>query len=128
MANAAAILILLIASAAAASASTQTTTMFKDEKCKREFQEMTQWQCVMWIASEPFGDAIAPNRRYLPEEHLFSCCEHLKSLSSDCRCDAVWEMMMEYTGYGDIACALGEQCGLECSLTCPGYRRGPALA
>ncbi|XP_042041215.1 2S sulfur-rich seed storage protein 1-like [Salvia splendens] len=127
MANAAAILLLLLIASAAAHT---TTTMYKDEKCKREIKEMPQWQCVMWIASEPFGDAIAaPNRRYQPEEHLFSCCQHLNSLSSQCRCDAVWEMMMEITGYGDIACALAEQCGLKCSLTCPGSgHRGPALA
>ncbi|KAG6387114.1 hypothetical protein SASPL_152299 [Salvia splendens] len=65
--------------------------MFTDDKCKREFKEMPQWQCVMWISSEPLGDAIAPNLRYPPEEHLFSCC------------DAVWEMMMEFTGSGSSA-------------------------
>ncbi|KAG6390109.1 hypothetical protein SASPL_151591 [Salvia splendens] len=89
-----AVLILLFATAAVASAYS-----YRGDECEREVeQQMPMTSCMKWAESKmrrgPYADAY-DRRRGGEEEHLEKCCAELRRVSSECRCGAVKEMMME---------------------------------
>ncbi|XP_057793312.1 2S seed storage protein 1-like [Salvia miltiorrhiza] len=70
----------------------------RGEQCEREVEEqMPMRRCMMWAESKMRRgeDAFLRSGRRYGEEHLEECCEELRQVSSECRCQAVKEMMME---------------------------------
>ncbi|KAL1531542.1 2S seed storage protein 1-like [Salvia divinorum] len=117
------ILILLIAAVATASA-------YRGDECEREVeQHMPMRSCMRWAESKmrdgPYADAFLRNdrRRGGEEEHLEECCSELRRLSSECRCGAVKEMMMEMPQQVEMQrmmCSLPTMCRMS-PCSCPRF-------
>ncbi|KAK6149334.1 hypothetical protein DH2020_016859 [Rehmannia glutinosa] len=102
----AAIFAALIALATASTYTTVVTTTVVDEEnpqqCQREIQQMRMTHCMQYMQTRSSGSQYEPsflrsavaNPRY-QEEHLQECCDELKSVSSDCRGDAVRHLIKE---------------------------------
>ncbi|KAG6391879.1 hypothetical protein SASPL_149643 [Salvia splendens] len=117
-----AVLILLIATAAVASAYT-----YRGDECEREVeQHMPMSSCMRWAESKmrrgPYADAY-DRRRGGEEEHLEECCSELRRVSSQCRCGAVKEMMMEMPQQVEMQrmmCSLPTMCRMS-PCACPRF-------
>ncbi|XP_057777557.1 2S sulfur-rich seed storage protein 1-like [Salvia miltiorrhiza] len=121
-------LILLLVAVGSASAYSYRP---RGEQCEREVEEqMPMRSCMMWAESkmrrEPYadGDAFFRIGRRYREEHLDDCCEKLRQVSSECRCQAVKEMMMEMPqGQMEMQrmmCSLPTKCRMS-ACSCPRY-------
>ncbi|XP_047965477.1 2S sulfur-rich seed storage protein 1-like [Salvia hispanica] len=117
-----AVLILLIATVATASA-----FRYRGDECESEVeQHMPMSSCMRWAESKmrrgPYADAY-DRRRGGEEEHLEKCCSELRRVSSECRCGAVKEMMMEMPQQVEMQrmmCSLPTMCRMS-PCNCPRF-------
>ncbi|XP_047969551.1 2S seed storage protein-like [Salvia hispanica] len=112
-----AVLILLIAVATASAYS------YRGDECESEVeQQMPMMSCMKWAESKMRSGPYR-HRGGEEEEHLEQCCSELRRVSSECRCRAVKEMMMEMPQQVEMQrmmCSLPTMCRMS-PCNCPRF-------
>ncbi|KAL1553270.1 2S sulfur-rich seed storage protein 1-like [Salvia divinorum] len=115
MAKLTALILLIVAIVGSASAYS-----YRGDRCEQEVEKvMPMRSCMMWAESKMRRGPHANK-----EEHLSECCSELGQVSSECRCKAVKEMMMEMpqrqVEMQRMMCSLPTKCQMS-SCACPRF-------
>ncbi|KAG8386176.1 hypothetical protein BUALT_Bualt03G0121800 [Buddleja alternifolia] len=100
----AALFAVLVAIASATTYTTVVTTTMDEENprqsCQQEIKQQRMQHCMQWMMQmggrsyeTPFLRSAVANPRY-QEEHLQECCQEMGNIRSECRCDAIKQMVM----------------------------------